>query len=242
MGRAHGVGLVVGVALVLAGIAVAADAQSPLVGTVGPGPTISLRDAQGNVVSRVAPGQYDLEVDDRADLHNFHFSGPGGVDVSTEVDAVGKQTFRVTLVDGQYTFVCDPHRDQMNGTLQVGTGSPPPPSPPPPAPPPPPPASTPKPSAPVGSRLALTVGPGFTISLRTIGGRKVSALRRGAYTFVVRDRSKSHNARLRGAGAARTTGVGFVGTRTWRVVLRKGTLVVQCDPHRKTMRTSVRVV
>jgi plastocyanin len=241
MKRAHGVGLVVGVALALAGIAVAADAQSTLVGTVGPGPTISLRDTQGNVVSRVTPGQYDLEVDDRSDLHNFHFRGPGGVDVSTEVDAVGKQTFRVTLVDGRYTFVCDPHADQMNGALQVGTGSPPPPSPPPPAPAPPPPASTPKPSAPVGSRLALTVGPGFAISLRTSAGRKVTTLRPGAYTFVVRDRSAAHNARLRGAGATRSTGVGFVGTRTWRVVLRKGTLVVQCDPHRGTMRQAVRV-
>ena len=50
-----------------------------------------------------------------------------------------------------------------------------------------------------------------------------------------------HNARLRGAGAARTTGVGFVGDRTWRVVLRKGTLVIQCDPHRTAMRQVVRV-
>ena len=241
MRRAHGIGVAALVALAVTGIAVAADAQSKLLGTVGPGFTITLRDAQGNVVSSVAPGAYDLEVDDRSDLHNFHFSGPGGVDVSTEVDAIGKQTFRVTLVDGRYTFVCDPHAIQMSGALQVGTGSPPPPSPPPAAPPPPP-ISTPKPSAPVGSRLSLTVGPGFTISLRTLGGRRVTALRPGAYTFVVRDRSRMHNARLRGAGAARSTGVGFVGMRTWRVVLRKGTLVVQCDPHRATMRQAVRVL
>ena len=238
MRRAHGIGLVALLALASTGIAVAADAPSQLLGTVGPGFTITLRDAQGNPVSRVLPGEYDLEVDDRSELHNFHLSGPGGVDVSTEVDAVGKQTFRVTLVDGRYSFVCDPHSTQMSGTLDVGTGSPPPPSPPP---APPPPTSTPRPSAPVGARLALTVGPGFTISLRTPGGRRVTALRPGAYTFVVRDRSRLHNARLRGAGATRSTGVGFVGTRTWRVVLRKGTLVVQCDPHRTTMRTSVRV-
>ena len=37
------------------------------------------------------------------------------------------------------------------------------------------------------------------------------------------------------------TGVGFVGTRTWRVVLRKGTLVIQCDPHKATMRQTVKV-
>jgi hypothetical protein len=58
---------------------------------------------------------------------------------------------------------------------------------------------------------------------------------------IARDRSKIHNARLRGAGAAKATGVGFVGTRTWRVVLRKGTLVVQCDPHKANMRATVRV-
>ena len=46
-------------------------------------------------MSRVAPGAYDLEVDDRSDLHNFHFSGPGGVDVSTEVDVLGPQILRL---------------------------------------------------------------------------------------------------------------------------------------------------
>jgi plastocyanin len=69
----------------------------------------------------------------------------------------------------------------------------------------------------------------------------VTLLRPGAYTVVVRDRSKAHNARLRGAGASKATGVGFVGIRTWRVVLRKGTLVVQCDPHRATMRATVTI-
>jgi hypothetical protein len=93
----------------------------------------------------------------------------------------------------------------------------------------------------VGARLSLTVGPGFTISLKTLAGRKVTLLRPGAYTLVVRDRSATHNARVRGATSTRATGVGFTGTRTWRVVLRKGTLVVQCDPHRSTMRQSVRV-
>ena len=85
------------------------------------------------------------------------------------------------------------------------------------------------------------MGPGFTISLKTLAGRKVTLLRPGAYTVLVRDRSGNHNARLRGAGASRATGVGFVGNRTWRVVLRKGTLVIQCDPHKATMRQTVRV-
>jgi len=221
-------------ALAVAGIAIAATSPTTLFGTVGPGFSISLRDAQGNAVTRLEPGEFEIEVDDRSEEHNFHLSGPG-VDVSTDVDAVGKQTFKVTLANGRYTFVCDPHSLQMRGAFTVGEGSgsgtvttPP-----------PPPAA--KPTAPVGARLSLTVGPGFTISLKTLAGRKVTRLRPGAYTLVVRDRSKNHNARVRGATATRATGVGFVGTRTWRVVLRKGTLVIQCDPHKATMRQTVRV-
>jgi plastocyanin len=222
------------VALAAVGIAVAATTPSTLVGTVGPGFTITLRDAQGNAVTRADPGEYEVEVDDRSDEHNFHLSGPGDVDVSTGVPFVGKQSFKVTLVDGRYTFVCDPHASTMRGAFAVGSGAT--------ATPPPPPApASPKPSAPKGARLALTVGPGFTISLKTFAGRKVTRLRPGAYTLVVRDRSRIHNARVRGATKTRATGVRFLGTRTWRVVLRRGTLVVQCDPHKKTMRQTIRI-
>jgi plastocyanin len=220
-------------ALAAAGIVIAATSPTTLFGTVGPGFSISLRDAQGNAVTRVEPGEYEIEVDDRSEEHNFHLRGPG-VDVSTDVAAVGKQTFRVTLANGRYTFVCDPHASTMRGAFDVGAGSgsggvttPTPP--------------VARPTAPVGARLALTVGPGFTISLKTLAGRKVTLLRPGAYTLTVRDRSGSHNVRVRGATATRATGVRFVGTQTWRVVLRKGTLVIQCDPHKATMRQTVRV-
>ena len=47
-----------------------------------------------------------------------------------------------------------------------------------------------------GRRAALADRrPGFTISLKTLAGRKVTRLRPGAYTLTVRDRSKNHNAR-----------------------------------------------
>jgi plastocyanin len=69
----------------------------------------------------------------------------------------------------------------------------------------------------------------------------VKLLRPGSYTVVARDLSKAHNAHLSGAGASKTTGIGFVGTKTWRVVLRRGTLVFRCDPHRTTMRGTVRI-
>lgn len=232
MRRAHALGIAMLASFTLAGVALAATTETKLVGTVGPGFSITLRDTQGNAVTRVDPGEFEIEVDDRSEEHNFHLIGPGGIDVSTAVASVGKQTFKVALVNGRYTFQCDPHAASMRGSFDVGAVEEPPPPPPPPAP---------RPSAPVGARLSLTVGPGATISLRTLAGRRVTLLRPGAYTVSVRDRSPIHNARLRGATAARATGVGFVGTRTWRVVLRKGTLVVQCDPHRTKMVQRVRV-
>ena len=236
MRRTSWILLAAGVALALSAVAGGAT-DSRLSGLVGPGFNISLRDAQGNAVTRLDTGQFELTVDDRSAEHNFHLRGPG-VDVTTGVEEIGVRTFSVTFRDGAYTFVCDPHADSMRGAFDVGAAPPPPP------PPPPPPTPTPRPapSAKVGARLALTVGPGFTISLRTLAGKRVTVLRPGAYTIVASDRSANHNARLRGAGVSRTTGVGFVGTKTWRVVLRNGTLTILCDPHASRMRATVRIV
>jgi plastocyanin len=236
MRRSFVVAFVVLTALALAAVAAARLGQTKLVGTTGPGFSITLRDAQGQNVTRLDPGEFEIEVDDLSTEHNFHLRGPGGVDVATTIEGLGKQTFTVALVNGRYTFQCDPHAPSMSGSFDVGAVPPPTTTPPPPTPKP-----TTQPSAPIGARLALTVGPQAKISLATLGGKRVTLLRPGAYTFVVRDRSKAHNAHLRGAGASKATGVGFVGTRTWRVVLRNGTLVVQCDPHRTTMRTTVKV-
>lgn len=239
------------IAIAVLGAAVvgtALAAETKLRGSVGPGFSISLRDASGASVngSTLTAGTYEIEVEDKSDAHNFHLSGPG-VDVSTSVEAVETKKFTVTLQDGQYTFVCDPHAGSMKGAFRVGAssgvgtgggaddgygggtggtggsgGG----------------AAT-RPSAPVGSKLVLTTGPGFTIGLRTTAGKKVTRLRPGAYTIVVRDRSGSHNAHLTGAGASKATTVPFVGTKTWRVVLKKGKLVYVCDPHASSMRGSV---
>jgi hypothetical protein len=230
MRRGHSIAMV-GFAMLVA-VSTAGAAETKLVGTVGPGFTIQLGDPQGQPVTHLEPGAVEIVVSDRSEEHDFHLQGPG-VDVTTGIDTTGDTTFAVTLGEGRYTFFCDVHPTRMRGTLDVGNVAPPPTAPkPPPAPP---------PSAVVGSRLALTVGPGARISLKTTAGKPVTLLRPGAYTIVARDRSAVHNARIRGAGAAQATGVGFVGTKTWKVVLRKGTLVVQCDRHRTTMRTAVRV-
>lgn len=89
-----------------------------LQGSVGPGFDISLETADGGAVSTVAPGSYELEVEDLSDIHNFHLTGPG-VDVSTEVGEEGTQAFDVALEVGSYEFVCDPHASQMNGSFEV---------------------------------------------------------------------------------------------------------------------------
>jgi plastocyanin len=87
-------------------------AGGTLQGEVGPGFDISMAQ------SEVAPGTYELSVDDKASSHNFHLTGPG-VDVATDVAGTGPSTFTVTLQAGTYTFVCDPHAGTMNGSLTV---------------------------------------------------------------------------------------------------------------------------
>ena len=84
-------------------------------GSVGPGFDISLDGTDG-----ITAGDYKLVVDDQSSAHNFHLTGPGGVDVSTDVSAEGEQTFDVTLAPGEYKFQCDPHASTMNGSFTVG--------------------------------------------------------------------------------------------------------------------------
>lgn len=84
-------------------------------GSVGPGFDISLDGTDG-----ITAGDYTLVVNDQSTAHNFHLTGPGGVDVATEVSEEGEKTFDVTLVAGEYKFQCDPHASSMNGSFTVG--------------------------------------------------------------------------------------------------------------------------
>jgi plastocyanin len=91
-----------------------ADGDSAaLSGSVGPGFDISMNQEE------TPAGTYTLTVDDQASDHNFRLTGPGGVDVATDVAETGTKTFDVTLEAGTYTFVCDPHASTMTGTLTV---------------------------------------------------------------------------------------------------------------------------
>jgi len=88
-------------------------------------------------------------------------------------------------------------------------------------------------------RLAATVGPGFTITLKK-AGKVVRTLPAGTYTVVVADRSAIHNFEIQGPG--NTTGpikvlstVPFTGTKTVTMVVRKGAYRFFCAPHASQM-------
>jgi PASTA domain-containing protein/copper binding plastocyanin/azurin family protein len=84
----------------------------------------------GSPVTHLAAGTYTITVHDNSTFHDFHLTGPG-VDRKTDVDFKGTQTWTVTLTDGVYRFVCDPHASFMKGSFTVGSAQPPPPPPPP---------------------------------------------------------------------------------------------------------------
>jgi plastocyanin len=84
-------------------------------GSVGPGFDISLEGTDG-----LTAGSYTIVVNDQSAEHNFHLTGPGGVDVSTDVSETGEKSLDVELEAGEYTFVCDPHASQMKGSFTVG--------------------------------------------------------------------------------------------------------------------------
>ena len=86
-----------------------------------------------------------------------------------------------------------------------------------------------------------SVGPGFTISLKR-NGKQVKNLSATTYKFRVKDNSSDHNFHLRGPGVNRTiASVGFTGTKSVSIKLRKGTYRYVCDPHADDMKGSFKV-
>jgi len=235
-------GVTIFAALALAG---SASADNPtLFGTVGPGFSITVKDGAGNRITSMPPGTYTVVVNDLADIHNFHLSGPGGVDMATSIDGTGKVTWTVTFVEGTYHYQCDPHFTQMKGDITVAAGAPLPQ----PAPttttttttttattpPPPPPAALPV-------RLAATVGLN-AISLKTRSGAKVVRLKAGSFVIAVSDLSARNNFHLIGPGVNRmTTRPGKVKV-SWRLKLRRGTYVYRSDAAPLKLRGTFKVV
>lgn len=96
----------------------AALAGTPtLVGTVGPGFTITLTQG-GKKVTKLKAGTYVFKITDKAIDHNFHLKGPG-VDKKTSTPKKVAVTWTVKLQKGKYTYVCDPHASFMKGSFTV---------------------------------------------------------------------------------------------------------------------------
>lgn len=89
--------------------------------------------------------------------------------------------------------------------------------------------------------LHATVGPGFTISLTTDAGARVTHLDPGAYVIEVDDLAEEHNFHLQGPGVDRATEVGETGKQTWNVTFTDGTYFYACDPHSGLMHGSFTV-
>jgi len=202
--------LLLSVVIAAVTVPAAAPADSPaLVGTVGPGFTIFLKDASGAAVTHLDPGTYELTVHDLADIHDFHLTGGNGsVNVMTDVEFVGDQSFTITLVDGEYTFYCDPHIETMRGSFTVGTatgggggggGTPPP-----------------------TKKLYAGVNAAGKAFLGTSPGTRAKTVKAGAYVVSVKDASKRAGFKLGGPGVARATTAAFTGTVTWKATLKKG--------------------
>jgi plastocyanin len=196
----------------LAGATAASPSAETLTATVGPNDTISLKKPDGTAVTKLTAGTYTIGVDDQADDHNFHLTGPG-VDKATGVSEVGKETWTVTLSNGTYTYLCDPHPRTMRGTFTVGSAS----------------TST--------QTLVATVTSG-SVTL-TKGGKRISSLSPGAYRIAVRDRSAGGNVHLTGPGVNRKTSIAGRATTTWKVTLKLGTYMLRSDAGPKVKRTLV---
>jgi plastocyanin len=220
------VGIVVA-ALLGVGDGAAVQAQNPkLIGVVGPLQTITLRTEAGARVTKLDPGTYDIEVQDLSEEHNFRLRGPG-VNRATGVETTGTESWTVTFAVGVYTYLCDPHSFSMRG--QLTSGSP----------------VTPVKTITAKTKLILTSGPAEVITLKTAAGAVVKQMKVGTYTVTVRDRGRTHNARLRGPGYNRVTKpLSYRGTQKWKVALKKtGSLRFLCDPHAITgMKGSAKIV
>ncbi|NEK59362.1 hypothetical protein GCU56_15990 [Geodermatophilus sabuli] len=80
---------------------------------------ISLVDEDGNPVTELPAGEYNIEVTDQTDIHDFHLQGgDGAVDEKTGEREKVETTWVVTLEAGEYRYLCDPH-PSMNGSFTV---------------------------------------------------------------------------------------------------------------------------
>jgi plastocyanin len=188
-----------------------------LTGVVGPAPTITLKNPDGTNVTHLEVGTYQISVDDRADIHNFHLFGPG-VEQQTVVENVETASWTVTFTDGTYTFRCDPHAAQMKGTFTVGNVPPPPP-----------------PPAKLNGKVTAR-----TISLKDAStGAKVRTLVTGKFKVAVTDTAKTQNFHLTGPGVNKKTGIKARVKATWTLTLAPGKYRYRSDKNRRLKGTFI---
>jgi plastocyanin len=106
-------------AVALAAAASASSMTHPkLLGTVGPGFTITLKKS-GKVVKTLKAGRYTFVVSDKASIHNFELEGPGIDRAFTTVPFRGTKTVTVLLRRGTFKYYCKPHESTMHGSFRV---------------------------------------------------------------------------------------------------------------------------
>ena len=119
--RIRPVALPVTAALMALGLTTGAPAMAApkLQGTIGPGFTISLKDARGKTVKTLRHGKYTFVVSDKSSIHNFTLNGPGISNKTiTATSFVGSKTVTLTVKKGSYRFYCTVH-PTVTGTFKV---------------------------------------------------------------------------------------------------------------------------
>jgi plastocyanin len=98
-----------------------AMATPKLSGTVGPGFTITLKQA-GKKVTKLKAGKYTFVIADKASIHNFVLEQESGGKFEkdlTSVSQVGTKTVTITLKKGKWKYYCAPHESSMFGFFTV---------------------------------------------------------------------------------------------------------------------------
>jgi hypothetical protein len=88
-----------------------------------------------------------------------------------------------------------------------------------------------------GAPLQGSVGPGFSISLSSASGARITHLDAGSYSLVVDDKSDEHNFHIQGPGGVdASTEVLGMGASTFPLTLVDGTYTFICDAHPASMK------
>lgn len=191
----------------------AAAASAPtvtLTGVAGPEMTITLRNADGSAVTHLDPGAYDVSIDDRSILHNYHLFGPG-VEQRTDIETIGMVSWTIQLTDGTYNFRCDAHVTTMKGSFTAGNVPPPPP-----------------PTTKLNGKVTAR-----TISLKSAAGAKVRSLVEGKHRVAVNDSSNAQNFHLSGPGVNKKTGVKAKTKAAWTLTFSPGKYTYRSDKNRR---------